>query len=194
LRGASGQASGNVPDPLFTGVNHVGIVTSDLDRAVRTWWDRYGVGPWRFFTYAPDTMDVEVDGRHEEFGMRVAVCHLDASTRLELIQPLDDRGPHARSLAAHGGADHLHHLRLDVDDYAGALGRLRGLEVSEILSGRFRGRGRTAVSTATYADTGTDLGFIVEIAELPAGAEMPEPDYTYPAQDAPSAATETSDP
>ena len=103
---------------------------------------------------------------------------LDA--RIELIEPLDDRSPYARSLADRGGADHVHHLRLDVEDFAGALARLRGLELGEILDGRFRGTPAAAASTAVYLDTEADLGFVVEVADVPPGSGDARPDYTYP--------------
>src|SRR4051794_14810831 len=166
-------------EPVFTGINHVCIVTADLDRAVRTWCDRYGVGPWQVYTYAPEMTEVRVEGRPVEFGMRVGVAHLDASTRVELIQPLDDRSPYASSLAERGGADRVHHLRLDVADHAAALGRLEGLGLREVLSARFPGKNPAAPASATYMDTAADLGFIVEVAALPPEFAPPDPDYTY---------------
>jgi catechol 2,3-dioxygenase-like lactoylglutathione lyase family enzyme len=165
---------------MFTGINHVSIVTSDISRAVRVWADRYGVGPWRVYSYGPETMDIRLDGEPAEFQMRVALCRLSPSTRIEIVQPLDDRSPYARSLAEHGGADHVHHMRLDVADYRDSLARLHGFGLTDVLSGRFQGRDPNTASSATYLHTEADLGVIVELAELPADYEPPEPDYTYP--------------
>jgi sulfide:quinone oxidoreductase len=50
-----------MPTPLFTGGNHICIATRDIDRAVRVWWDRYGVGPWPVFSY--DAANATVDAQ-----------------------------------------------------------------------------------------------------------------------------------
>lgn len=58
--------------PPFTGANHICVVTSDLDGAVRRWWDRYGIGPRRVFSYDRSNMRAKVDGVAVEFKMRAA--------------------------------------------------------------------------------------------------------------------------
>ncbi len=176
-------------DPIFAGINHICIATRDLDRAVRVWSDKYGVGPWRVYTYDSSNMSVSVDGDPTDFAMRVGLCQLGPTTRVEIIQPLDDRSPYARSLADRDDADHLHHVRLDVHDYGTALGQLEGLGLHKVLSGRFQSADPAIRSSATYLETQADLGLMVEVAELPPGFEMPEPDFVYPASD-PQAATQ----
>ena len=111
----------------FTGVNHICVATGDIDRAVRVWSGRYGIGPWRLWTKDSTNMSAEVHGRPTDFAMRVALCSLSSGTRIEIIEPLDDRSPYADSLARHGGADHVHHVRLDVEDYAETRAELIGL-------------------------------------------------------------------
>jgi methylmalonyl-CoA/ethylmalonyl-CoA epimerase len=170
-------------DPVFTGINHICIATEDLDRAVRVWSDKYAVGPWRLYTYDTSNMQVSLGGEPTEFGMRVGLCQFGPTTRVEIIQPLDDRSPYAESLVEHGGADHLHHIRVDVADYDGALAHLQGLGVPEVLSGRYQSADPAVHSRATYVDTTPDLGFTMEVAHLPTGLQMPEPDYIYPAPD-----------
>jgi methylmalonyl-CoA/ethylmalonyl-CoA epimerase len=59
---------------VFTGVNHICIVTADLDGAVRRWWDRYGIGPWRVFSYDRSNMRAKVDGEAVEVKMRAALA------------------------------------------------------------------------------------------------------------------------
>jgi catechol 2,3-dioxygenase-like lactoylglutathione lyase family enzyme len=154
----------------FTGVNHVCVATRDLDRAVRIWSDRYGVGPWALWT--KDSSN---------FAMRVALCSLPSGTRIELIEPLDDRSPYAESLARHGGADHVHHVRLDVDDFADTRETLTGLGLEPVLDATFAGApGIDSVVTATYLGTEDDLGFLLEIGDVPTGFAMPEPELVYP--------------
>jgi methylmalonyl-CoA/ethylmalonyl-CoA epimerase len=172
-----------MPAPVFSGINHLCVVTRDVDRLVRVWADKYGVGPWRVYTYATSNIEASVDGAPVEFGIRVGLCHLDPTTRIEIIQPLDDRSPYAQSLAERGDADHLHHVRLDVADYDVALGRLEGMGLDTIMSGRFEGGEPGTSSRATYLGTQEDVGFIVEVADLvPGSFVMPEPDYVHPAE------------
>ncbi len=169
---------------LFTGANHVCVVTRDLDRAVRAWADRYGIGPWQIWTKDDSNMSAVVDGRARAFAMRVALCSLPSGFRLELIQPLDGRGPYAKSLARHEGCDHVHHLRLDVADYGVARERLVNAGRGVRLDASFDGApGVESRVTATYLDTEDELGVLLEIADVPPGFAMPEPERTYPAHE-----------
>jgi hypothetical protein len=163
------------------GINHFCVVTRDLDRAVRTWWEKYGVGPWRLYRYGEANMSAVVDGEPTSFGMRAALAQLGAGARVEIIQPLDDDNPYAESLRAHDDADHVHHVRLEVEDYGEAVAALRASGIEEKMSARFVDGGEDDLAfTATYADTEEDLGFLLEIGEAPAGFTMPSPEAVYP--------------
>jgi catechol 2,3-dioxygenase-like lactoylglutathione lyase family enzyme len=166
-----------VTSPLFTGANHVCVVTRDLDRAVAIWVGRFGVGPWHLWTKDDSNMSAVVDGRPESFAFRVGLCTLASGFRLELIQPLDDRGPYAASLDRHDGRDHVHHLRLDVGDYDDARERLVGLGLGVPLDASFDGAPHVeSTVSATYFDTTDELGFTLEIGSVPPGFAMPEPE------------------
>lgn len=167
---------------MLTGLNHVCVVTTDLDRAIRLWADRYGLGPWGVWTKDASNMTAAVEGRPTEFELRVALASLPSGVRIELIQPLDDRSPYAQSLARHGGADHIHHLRFDVESYDAAAAKLGGeLGLRTILHAQFAGApGLEGSFTGTYFDTESELGFVLEIGEAPAGFAMPPPDDVYP--------------
>jgi catechol 2,3-dioxygenase-like lactoylglutathione lyase family enzyme len=163
-------------EPLFTGLNHFCIVTSDLDRAVATWTDRYGIGPWALRTYDEAKIDASVDGVPTPFGMRVALTQLTPAVRIEIIQPLDDRSPYAASLERHGGVDHVHHMRMDVADYGTAQARLETLGHPKILDAEIvQGTEPGEVSRAIYFDTSADIGFVAEIADVP-GRKLLEPE------------------
>ena len=168
-------------DGPFTGVDHLCVVTADLDAAVRAWSDGYGIGPWAIYTKDASNMSAEVDGAPEPFAMRAALCSLSPGFRLELIEPLEGRSPYSESLERHGGRDHVHHLRLEVADYGAASGHLaaRGLEVP--LDAWFDGAPAPEPRLrATYFDTTDELGVMLEIADVPPGFAMPEPDAVYP--------------
>jgi methylmalonyl-CoA/ethylmalonyl-CoA epimerase len=167
---------------MFTGINHICIATNDIDRAVRIWSDRYGIGPWNLYRYDRSNMTAVVDGRPADFALRVALAQLSPTSRIELIQPLDERSPYAQSLARHAGADHIHHVRFDVGDYDAALSQLQdGLGLHTMLSAEFSGApGVDGAFVGTYLDTEDELGFVVEIGYKPAGFAMPEPELVYP--------------
>jgi methylmalonyl-CoA/ethylmalonyl-CoA epimerase len=166
---------------LFAGANHICIVTADLDGAVRRWWDRYRVGPWRVFTYDRSNMDATIDCQPADFRMRAALAQLGPAFRVEIIQPLDDRSLYAASLRTNGGADHIHHVRLDVSDFAGARTDLEALGLDIRFDGTFTGKSPDGDRVrGMYFDATEDLGFLLEIAEAPPGFSMPNPDYVYP--------------
>lgn len=165
---------------MFRGINHISIVTGDLDRAVHTWHDRYGVGPWTLYRYDRSNMQAAVDGHAIDFAMRVGLCQLEHS-RIEIIQPLDDRSPYSESLEGHGGADHIHHVSFDRTG-DGAEQRLEELGVPATLRASFRsgdGNGGSPV-TVTYFASDPDLGFTLELAHFPADFVRPTPDAIYP--------------
>jgi methylmalonyl-CoA/ethylmalonyl-CoA epimerase len=171
--------------PLFTDINHICIVTTDLDRAVRTWADSYGTGPWSMWTKDASNMSAEVDGEPSDLAFRVALCQVSPTFRLEIIQPLDDRSPYARSLAERGGADHVHHVRFEIADYDDAADRLDALGLDRIFHGEFDAAlGAEGRFVGTYFGTEKDLGLIVEIGKAPPAFAMPEPEAVYPSGDA----------
>src|SRR3954447_9240537 len=167
---------------MLTGLNHVCVVTTDLDRAIQTWSDRYDVGPWGVWTKDASNMTAAVEGRPTDFAMRVALASLPSGVRIEIIQPLDEWSPYAQSLVRHGDADHIHHLRFDVDDYDAAAARLRDdLGLDTMLHAQFTGMpGLEGSFTGTYFDTEADLGFVMEIGGAPEGFAMPPPEDVYP--------------
>jgi catechol 2,3-dioxygenase-like lactoylglutathione lyase family enzyme len=152
-------------EPIFSGFNHFCVITADLDRAVATWTERYGVGPWTTFELAPGSSVSELDGE-PSFGALIGLAQLGEHARVELIQPLGDAGLYAESLRAHGGADHFHHVRLDIDDFETARDRMDALGVPKLMHGR-AATGVRAGTEAIYYDTRADLGVPVEIVRSP---------------------------
>lgn len=169
--------------PVFSGINHVGVVTADIERAVRTWTERYGIGPWRLYRYDVSNMRAVCSGGPTVVPFRAALAQLSPTTRVELIQPLGDHGPYAQSLARHAGADHIHHVRFDVADYAAStatLGRELGLDT--IMKAEFDGApGSPSKFDCAYFDARADLGFVVEIGCAGPGFSMPEAESVFPA-------------
>jgi catechol 2,3-dioxygenase-like lactoylglutathione lyase family enzyme len=82
-------------------------------------------------------------------------------------------------LAAHGGVDHIHHVRFDVAGYEESATRLRDLGAREVFHAAFRAGGSSPL-TATYFATDGELGFTSEIVGVPDHFAMPEPELVYP--------------
>lgn len=170
-----------LPDPLFTGLNHIGVVSNDIDRTVRVWSDKYGIGPWSLYTFDASNMSAKVYGKPIKFAMRVALCRVSPTFRVEVIQPLDDRSPYAKALAQHNGADHIHHVRVEVENYRRAIERLDGFGFDKPLDASFSGApGINSVFEGMYFSTEPDLGFILEIGHAPDGFTMAAPESVYP--------------
>ncbi len=166
--------------PSFTGINHLGIVTGDLDRAMRTWVEGYGIGPWTIHAFDAETMSITVDGEAVPTSIRLASAFVGGTSRIELIQPLaDDESPYARSLREHGGADHLHHVRMDVADFDAALEEAAADGVGTVLDAEFADAAGGEPLRVAYLDTGPKVGFITEIVGRPDGYQLPDPDRTY---------------
>ena len=160
----------------ITGVTQIGIITADIDRAVRTWADRYGVGPWQVFRFDPSNMsELTVGGRPVEYGMRIALAYL-GPMMFELIEPSDERSVYAQSLERHGGADHFHHILCDTDDFHATLAAFAQKGITPAQTGHMH---ETHASFA-YLDSEPDIGFMLEFAHVDGELNLPEPMYVYP--------------
>jgi methylmalonyl-CoA/ethylmalonyl-CoA epimerase len=89
-------------------VDHIGILVSNLDEAVKLYQDCFQVEVEKVETIA-------------EQGVRAAVLSLADGARLELLEPLPGSNM-ARVLEKRG--EGLHHVTLEVDDIDQELGRL----------------------------------------------------------------------
>jgi glyoxalase/bleomycin resistance protein/dioxygenase superfamily protein len=177
----SAKAGALMSRSIFTGGDHIGIVTRAVDAAVRKWSDRYGVGPWEVYSYDASTMAATYCDASGSFPMLAALCSLADGFRLELIQPLSDAGPYHASLLAHDDADHLHHIRLAALDPAGARAMLARNGHGVVFDAAFAGADATGPRLhARYFDTVRELGFLLEVVERPESFVMPEPTHVYP--------------
>lgn len=167
--------------PVFSGADHLCVVTRDLDAVIRTWADHYGVGPWHVYAYDEATMEATYCDATGAYPMLAALCSLSDGFRLEVIQPLSEAGPYHDSLVAHGDAAHLHHIRLAAVDTAAAQAAL-SLQGNEIVyDAAFAGADAAGPRLrARYYDTVPELGFLLEVAERPTTFAMPEPVRVYP--------------
>lgn len=158
-------------EPLFNDVLQVGIVVRDLDAAMKTYVEDYGIGPWSILEINPDTAeDLCQNEEPAPYAMRVALATI-GSVQWELIEPKDDGTPYAEFLRTHG--EGLHHVAFGVESYGAAVDRLRARGHRILMSGRHQG------AAWAYLSTDQELGFPVELFDLPEGLQQ-TPHAVYP--------------
>jgi hypothetical protein len=148
-------------------VFQLGIVTGALDRAMDVWTKKVGVGPWDVTVYdRATTGDWTVDGEPADFEVRVAIARIGGFV-IELIEPTDGDSAYGRSLAEHGGADHIHHVlcTYESDDFEAAMDDFGRKGIATTQTGHMAG---TGIKWA-YLDTRADLGFDLEFVHMPGG-------------------------
>ena len=109
--------------PRLPELFHIGWVVRDCAAAQEELSARLGAGP---FVSTGDELrfdNVLVHGKPVPVSLRVAYGQL-GGVLLELLQPLDDRSPHAEFLATHG--EGMHHLAFGVPDFDEQLAAVRG--------------------------------------------------------------------
>jgi len=169
--GADPGATPLVSDPF----RQVALVVEDLDAAVRTWWEVFGVGPWTGYRLGSDVLqDTVYRGRRVAFGLRHALA-VSGGVQLELVQPLEGPSIFAEHLETHG--EGLHHVGIYVSDHAAAVSEAlrRGYEPLQSARG-FGAEGDGAF--AYFAVTGVPA--VVELISAPRLRRPPELVYPPP--------------
>lgn len=158
-------------EPVFTGTLQVSVVVPDLDAAMQTYVEHYGIGPWDVYEFNPGN----VQGMHEggqpvERSWRLALAQV-GEVQWELVEPQDDDSVYARFLAERGPG--VHHVGVAVADYEGTLAELGGRGHEVLLGGTYNG------VTFSYLSTDRDLGVVTEIFDGAPGRDQ-QPDAVYP--------------
>ena len=157
--------------PLLTGTLQVSLVVADLEAAMRTYVDDYGIGPWDIYEFNPGTVgNLKQRGEPVDCSWRLALAMV-GDVQWELIQPLDDRSIYAEHLATKG--EGVHHIGVASPGFANTIAELERNGRSVLLGGEYNG------VTFAYLSTDDDLGVITEIFDAPPGREQ-KPDARYP--------------
>lgn len=166
-----------LPPFAWTKVSQVGLVVRDIDAMMRTYHEKFGVGPWVCYTYGPPLVkEMTYRGKRQDYRMRIALGYV-GETMIELIQPLEGPTIYEEHLAQHG--EGIHHLLQYLDDLDGAIRDLEARGYRMIQSGR--GYGVDGDGGYAYFDTVADLGLILEVAQVPRRRVPPEKVYPAPA-------------
>ncbi len=131
---------------MITKINHIAIVSPDLDSATGFWAEALGL---------PVTRIADVP----EEAVKVAFLPLGDSN-LEILQPTDTESGVARYLEKRGPG--IHHICLEVADIDAALARLKAANVPLINEAAKMGHGGTRYAFIHPKGTG---GVLVELYE-----------------------------
>ena len=97
-------------EPVFADTVQVALVVRDLDASMKTYVERYGIGPWEIYEFNPDTVEnMKAHGEPVASSWRLALARV-GGVMWELIEPLDDRSTYAEFLAEHG--EGVHHVAM----------------------------------------------------------------------------------
>ena len=151
--------SGPGSPPRLPELFHVGWVVRDCTAAQKELSARLGAGP--FLSAGEQTRfdGVFVHGKQTSFALRIAFGAL-GGVLLELLEPLDDRSPHAEFLASHG--EGLHHLAFLVPDFDEQLAAVRGPSPAELL---IDGTAPEHPVRWAYVDASESRGTVIELLE-----------------------------
>ena len=141
-------------DPLLLAVDHVGIAVPDLDEAIASYRETFG-------------LEVVHEETNEEQGVREAMLAVgrEGGTRLQLLAPLDAGSPIARFLSRSGpGLQQLAYRVADVEEAAEAM-RARGVRV--LYDEPRRGTAGSRINFLHPKDCGGVLVELVEPAAQP---------------------------
>jgi methylmalonyl-CoA/ethylmalonyl-CoA epimerase len=137
-----------LPEHLFTAIDHVGIAVVDLDAAMAFYRDTFGM----------QTVHEEVN---EEQGVREAMVAVgDSGSCVQLLAPLDDRSAIAAFLDRHGpGMQQLAYRVTDLEAVSAVL-RERGVRL--LYDGARPGTAGSLVNFVHPKDAG---GVLIELVE-----------------------------
>jgi len=123
-----------IPAPRFGDLFHIGMVVRDAAAAQEDLRTRLGAGP---FLSTGDELafdKVLVHGKPVPVRLKIIFCAL-GGTIVELLEPLDDRSPHAAFLAERGeGMHHLAFVVADLDEQLAAV-RAANPDLSLLIDG-----------------------------------------------------------
>ena len=164
----------DLPNSFLDGTLQICVVTHDLDKAVRAYADRLGIGPWWIQdAKSPEMQDTKIRGVETPFSMRLALAWT-GSMMWEIIQPLEGPTVYREFLEKHGeGVQHAAFSYSGVSfDLAVATFKERGFEpIQECNWNGVR---------VCYFDTHDATHTTFEIYDWPEYKALPEPQSWYP--------------
>ena len=149
-----------MPPPSLPELFHIGWVVRDCAAAQRELSARLGAGPFRGMGEESTFDQTLVHGQPVPFSLKIAFGQL-GGVLLELLQPLDDRSPHAEFLAERG--EGIHHLAYVVADFDHQVAAMREADPAARLL--VDGTGPGNPFRWVYLDGGNAHGTVIELWE-----------------------------
>jgi len=154
------------------------VVVEDLEKALKTYQELMGWGPWQIYDYKPPVVHSRrLHGKEEDFTMIGAEFEVQPGLSFELIQPLEGPSIYKEHLEKHG--EGLHHLAVVMPTLAEAdvprdhFAR-NGIGVSmEGKLGEEGGPGEYCYFY--YMETEPQLKFVLESFVLESGSDAEQP-------------------
>jgi len=166
-----GQAG---PFPIAK-INQVAMVVRDLEAAVRSYWEQFGIGPWRIIEFNAETVrEMTYRGKTQPYAMRIALA-MQGDLQLELIESLQGPNIYEDFLRDHG--EGMHHFGIVVPDVRAAMQDMEARGYTMIQSGL--GTGVQGDGGYAYFETERQIATTIELIELP--KERVAPARIYPA-------------
>lgn len=158
----------------ITNIAQICILVPDLDKAMKNFHERFGIGPWSVYTYDKRLVKkMTRNGKPTEYASRIGLANV-GNLRIELIQPLEGDTVYTDYIKKHGyGVQHLGILTENMQESLRDA-KEAGLEMTMDGSGfGLDGDGHYA-----YLDTEDLVGIMFELIERPKRRHAPE--RTYP--------------
>ena len=151
-----------VPFPIAT-FNQVAMVVRDLEAAVRAYWERFGIGPWRILDFGPGTVrELTYRGKPQAYAMRIALA-MQGDLQLELIESVQGPNIYEDFLRDHG--EGMHHFGIWIPDIRAGIAEMEARGYTMIQSGL--GTGADGEGGYAYFETEGQIATTIELIELP---------------------------
>jgi len=168
----------NQPIIQINNLEQIGMVVENLEEAMESMWQTFGIGPWHVLIFTPKMIKENNHyGKPSKSGMKLAICQMK-NIQLELMQPTGNEGIYHDFIKKYGnGIQHVgwHKVKTEQDFFATKT-KLENAGMPCIWSGHLP-QGRFA-----YFDTLKKLNTLLEIAWFEPNATT-KPNYIYPSLD-----------
>lgn len=159
---------------LDSSIGQLGFVVEDVDTLIRDYYNKFGIGNWKIYTYGPSLLSfMTYNGEPTQYSSRIALGYL-GTTRVELIQPLEGHTIYTDFIAKHGFG--LQHLGIYVQDIKKEIKIVEENGIAVIMEGG--GFGLDGDGHFAYLDTEETYGICYELIQRP--LRRHEPESVYP--------------
>ena len=151
-------------DKKIKRISQVGVIVSDLDRAIEAFRTDFGISEWNVFDANQDFGELLVDEKPGKLNIRGAITGELDGVEIELIQPTGE-GPYADWLAEHGPG--VHHFAVIMPDrnagFQNIIEREKAAGRKPWVQARMAGGEPGERMDFAYLDRRADMGVIMEI-------------------------------